>query len=193
MNRQNSPGGRRTDASASRESLNAFDQALLDSCRLLRPPEKLSIAEWADKYGFLSPEGSSKPGKWYTSNAEYQREPMEVLSPGSGFETVVLMWSSQVGKTQIALWFSAFHMEHEPGPILFMEPDEGLAKMVALERINPMIRDCPRLTPLFGKRGAKGAGNDTFSKRYPGGQLNLVWASSPLIPRRPAAALRRLG
>ncbi len=164
---------------SSSESILSFETALLDACIILRPPEKLTIAEWADKYGFLSPEGSSKPGKWYTSNAEYQREPMEVLSPGSGFESVVLMWSSQVGKTQIALWFSAYHMEHDPGPILWMEPDEGLAKMVALERLNPMIRDCPRLTPLFAKNGAKGGGNDTLMKRYPGGQINLVWASSP--------------
>jgi phage terminase large subunit GpA-like protein len=172
---------------SSSESIEAFERSLLDACVLLRPPEKLTIAEWADKYGYLSPEGSAKPGKWYTSNAEYQREPMEVLSPGTGFETVVLMWSSQVGKTQIALWFTAFHMEHDPGPIIFMEPDEGLARMVVQERINPMIRDCPRLAPLFGKQGSKGAGNDIFSKRYPGGQTNFVWASSPLsLAGRPA-------
>lgn len=161
------------------ESLAAFDQALFDACALLRPPEKLSIAEWADKYGYLSSEGSAKPGKFYTSTAEYQREPMEMLSPGSPYETVVQMWSSQTGKTQNALWLTAYHMEHDPAPILFVEPDENLAKTVAKDRIDPMIRDTPVLTPLFGSSKSRGGGNDTLRKQFPGGQLTLVWASSP--------------
>ena len=160
---------------ASEEGIAAFEQAMLDACALMRPPEKLSVADWADKYGVLSAEGSSQPGKWYTSNAEYQREPMDCLSDPN-LQTVVLVWASQVGKTQIALFFCAYGIEHDPGPILFIEPTEDLAKVIVKDRVDPMIRDTPQLKALFE---GKVRGSDTFHKSFPGGQLSMGWANSP--------------
>ncbi len=165
--------------SSSAEGVHSFEQVLFDACALLRPPEKLTISQWADKYAVLSAEGSSRPGKWYTSNAEYQRFPMDLLSPGSPYETVVLMWASQVGKTQIGLHFVAYHMHHDPQPIIFIEPTEDLCKVIVRDRIEPMIRDTPVLTPLFGTRGGRNAGNDTMMKYYPGGSFAMGWANSP--------------
>ncbi len=162
---------------SSAEGLAAFDQALLDACALVRPPERLSLAEWTDKYGMLSSEGSAEPGKFYISNAEYQREPFEVLTPGTPFQSEVLMWGSQIGKTQIALFFTAYHVHHDPAPILFVEPTEDLAKVIVKDRIDPMIRDTPVLQELFRNR-TKGK-SDLFHKPFPGGQISLGWANSP--------------
>ena len=162
---------------SSPEGIASFELALFNACALLRPPEKLTVDQWADKYGMLSSEGSARPGRWSTATAEYQREPMSMLTPGTPFETVVCMWSSQVGKTAIGLWFAAFHIEHDPAPIMFVEPDETLAKTIAKDRIDPMIRDTPVLAPLFGK--TRGTGNDTLRKSFPGGQITFAWASSP--------------
>lgn len=161
---------------SSAEGLDAFDGALLDSCALIRPPESLTISEWADKFGMLSAEGSSMPGKWYTSNAEYQREPMDVLSPGTPWQEVILMWASQVGKTAIVLFLAAYHIEHDPAPILFIEPSEDLCKVISKDRIDPMIRDTPRLKAIFDQQRGK---KDTMHKPFPGGQLTFGWASSP--------------
>lgn len=162
---------------SSSEGLAAFDQMLLDACALMRPPEKLTVAEWADKYGMLSAEGSSQPGKFYVSNAEYEREPMEVLTPGTPWETMVAMWGSQLGKTQLALLLMAYFIDHDPSPILFVEPTEDLAKVIVRDRIDPMIRDTPQLTPLFASR-SKGK-SDLFHKPFPGGQISMGWANSP--------------
>ena len=162
---------------SSPESVSAFQRMIFDACVLFRPPEKLTVAEWADKYLFLSSEYSARPGKYYVSTAEYQREPLEALSPGSGFDEVVQCWSSQTGKSQNAQSLVGYHMHHDPAPILFLEPDENLAKGIAQDRIGPMIRDTPVLAPLFGQ--GKGQGNDTLHKTYPGGQLDIGWASSP--------------
>ena len=162
---------------SSAEGLATFEQVLLDACALLRPPEKLTIAEWADKFGVLSSEGSAEPGKFYISNAEYQREPLESLTPGNGLQTVVLMWSSQVGKTQIGLFFVAYHVQHDPAPILVVEPTEDLAKVIVNDRIKPMIRDTETLRALFASR-SKGK-QDTFHMPFPGGQISMGWANSP--------------
>lgn len=162
---------------SSSEGLAAFDQVLLDACAIMRPPENLTVAEWADKYGMLSSEGSAEPGRFYISNAEYQREPLEMLSPGNGVQSEVLMWGSQIGKTQIGLFFVAYHCHHDPAPILFVEPTEDLAKVIVNDRIKPMIRDTPQLRDLFASR-AKGK-TDTFHMPFPGGQISMGWANSP--------------
>ena len=41
-------------------------ELLKNIIKILKPPEKLSIGEWADKYRYLSPEASAEPGKWKT-------------------------------------------------------------------------------------------------------------------------------
>ncbi|HEY9138043.1 MAG TPA: phage terminase large subunit family protein, partial [Terriglobus sp.] len=155
------------------ESIEAFETMLLDACVLLRPPEKLTVDEWADKYAYLSPEGSAKPGKFYTSTTEYLRGPLRELTPGTKWQTCVMMFGSQLGKTEAGLKLTGFHMHQDPGPILFVEPTEDLCKVIARDRIEPMIRDTPVLTPLFGTKGGRNTGNDTLAKQFPGGRLSF--------------------
>ena len=39
----------------------------------LKPPPKLTVSEWADKYRRMSPEASAGTGRWHTDSAPYQR------------------------------------------------------------------------------------------------------------------------
>ena len=39
---------------------------LMDALRVLKPPENLTVSEWADKYRILSPKDSASPGRWPT-------------------------------------------------------------------------------------------------------------------------------
>ena len=45
-----------------------------------KPPEKLTVDEWADKHRVLSPESSAEPGPWRTSRTPYLREPMRAFN-----------------------------------------------------------------------------------------------------------------
>lgn len=65
--------------------------------KILAPPPKLKVSDWADSYRRLSSESSAEPGKWNTSRAEYQREIMNALNEPET-ERIVLMTSAQVGK-----------------------------------------------------------------------------------------------
>ena len=67
---------------------------------VLKPPPDLTISDWADQNRRLSSEASAEPGQWRTSRAEYQRGIMEAVSDPAT-ETVVIMSSSQVGKTEV--------------------------------------------------------------------------------------------
>jgi len=86
-------------------------KAISAAFRVWQSPPNLKVSEWADTYRYLSPEDSNAPGKWRTDRAEYQRGIMDAFSDPE-VETVVVMTSAQVGKTQILLnvFGSAFFM-----------------------------------------------------------------------------------
>ena len=65
--------------------------------RNLCPIPKLTVSEWADRYRFLSSEGSSEPGRWRTDRAPYQREIMDAFTQ-YGVWKVIVKSCSQVGK-----------------------------------------------------------------------------------------------
>src|SRR5690606_14799718 len=95
----------------------AAKEALRTALTTMRPPPKLTVSQWADRYRRLSPEASAEPGRWVTSRAEYQRGIMDAVSD-SRYEIVAVMTSAQVGKTEILNNVAAFYIGQDPSPIL---------------------------------------------------------------------------
>ena len=82
---------------------------------ILRPPPDLTISDWADANRRLSSEASAEPGQWRTNRAEYQRGIMEAISDAAT-ETVVIMSSAQVGKTEVVNNAVGYHIDQDPAP-----------------------------------------------------------------------------
>lgn len=143
-----------------------------------RPPPKLSVSEWADRSRQLSREASAEPGQWRTSRAEYQRGIMDAMSDAAT-HTVVVMSSSQVGKSEMLLNGIGFHMEQDPAPILFLQPTIEMAETFAKDRIATMLRDTPCLSGLVAEARSKDSANTILHKQFPGGHLTLAGANSP--------------
>ena len=114
----------------------------------LKPRPLINLREWADEYRRLSSESAAEPGRWRTSRVPYMAEPMEVVSLDST-KSMVLMISSQLGKTEFELNVAGFYTHLEPSPILIIQPTEGAAASFSKERIAPMIRDTDVLADLF--------------------------------------------
>src|SRR5690606_31074061 len=72
------------------------------SCREknLTPTPKLNLVEWADTYRYLSPESSSIPGKWKTSNVEAARGPMLAVTDPK-VKKITVMGPTQLLKTEL--------------------------------------------------------------------------------------------
>jgi len=142
------------------------------------PPVLLGVHEWADKYRYLSPESSAEPGKWHTARAEYQRGIMDAVSDPE-VETVVVMSSSQVGKTEIINNIVGYFIQHEPAPILVVQPTDGMGKTWSKDRFSPMIRDTAILKGLIKTSKTKDSGNTILHKLFPGGHITVTGAQSP--------------
>lgn len=145
---------------------------------LLKPPRKLSVSEWADRYRVLSSVNSAEPGSWNTARAEYQREIMNAFSD-SRCEKIVIKSAAQVGKSEILNNCIGYAMYNDPGPIMMVQPTEELAKGYSKERLTPMIQASLALKDLVADSKTRDSGNTILSKVFKGGFLTLVGANAP--------------
>ena len=142
------------------------------------PPENLTVAEWADRFRRLSPESSAEAGPWRTSRTPYLREPMEAFTDPR-VRKIVIVAGSQIGKTECELNCLGYIMDQDPGTVLFVHPTIEDAKKFSRLRVEPMIRDCPRLRRKVHdtERGSKTA-KTVLQKSFPGGMLMLIGSNA---------------
>ena len=156
----------------------------------LRPPAAMTVSEWADEHRILSGKGSAEKGPWRTDRTPYLREPMDCLSPGSPWRRVVLMFGSQMGKTEVVLnWLGAI-IHLWPAPSLLVQPTIDMAKRLNRQRLDPLLSETPVLRELVAPARSRDSGNTMFSKEFRGGLFVLTGANSgSALQSMPAANL----
>ncbi|HEY1502575.1 MAG TPA: phage terminase large subunit family protein [Acidobacteriaceae bacterium] len=159
------------------ESRQALQVAIAVGLNVFRPKPPMTLSVWADEHAYI-PAGSANPGKFSTSIAEYEREPMDIISDPH-YRKVVLVWASQTGKTQLGLNALGYFSHQEPSYMLMIQPTLDRAQEISKTRIAPMIRDSPVLRALFPDPKSRDSGNTLELKEFPGGFLSLVGANSP--------------
>ena len=98
------------------------------------PPPSLKISSWADKYRKLSPESSAEAGQWRTDRAEYQRGIMDSFND-TDIQRIVVMTSSQVGKTEILLNAIGYYIDQDPSPLLVVQPTLQMGQSFSKDRL----------------------------------------------------------
>lgn len=94
-------------------------------------------------------------------------------------ETVVIMSSAQVGKTEIINNVIGYHIQLDPAPILLLQPTLEMAEAWSKDRFAPMLRDTTVLHGLVKDPRARDSGNTLLHKRFPGGHITMAGANSP--------------
>lgn len=148
------------------------------ACLNFKAPENISVSQWADKYRRLSSENSAEAGQWRTSRTPYLREIMDSFSDDRVHRLVVVA-SSQVGKTELLLNLLGYIIDQDPGAIMYALPTLEQAEDFSKRRLAPMIRDT---VPVFKKmaRAKTRDGNNTVRrKKFPGGMLTITGTNSP--------------
>lgn len=134
----------------------------------MRPPENMTVTEWAECKRYLSSEASSEPGLWRTSRTPYLRAIMDAFSDPK-VRHIVFVAASQVGKTEVINNIIGYIIDQNPGSILFVHPTTIDAKDFAKMCIAPMIRDSPALRRKISAPRSRSSGNTILQKTYPGG------------------------
>ena len=155
----------------------------------LRPAENIDVSEWADRYRRLPAESSSEPGQWKTSRTPYLRKVMQCISDIK-VRKVIMMFSAQIGKSEVILNTMGFYAHINPSPILMVQPTVETARDFSKERIAPTIRDTPVLRSLIGAEKTRDSKNTVLKKFFPGGYIAGVGANSPVgLASRPIKIL----
>ena len=153
-----------------------LNAAIAPSVQNFKPPEELTVAEWADKYRRLSSDSAAEGGPWRTSRTPYLKEPMEAFT-NPKIKRLIMVAASQVGKSELELNIIAYIIAQDPGSILYIHPTLDDARKFSRLRVAPMVRDNKILRDRVS--AVKGAGNTVLQKSFPGGMLTLVGTNSP--------------
>ena len=138
----------------------------------MKPPENLTVSEWAEKHRRLSSETAAEPGRWRNTRTPYLREPMDAFTDPR-IRRVVMVAASQVGKSEFINNTIGYIVDQDPGSVLFVHPTTIDAKDYSKLRIAPMVRDCPTLSTKVVAPKSRSSGNTVLQKTYPGGILTL--------------------
>lgn len=146
----------------------------------LRPPPRMSVADWAQARRIVAPEsGSPKPGRWDHATTPYLVEIMEVLSPRHPCREVAFQKCAQVGATAAGENLVGYVIDVEPAPILIVLPSLEEAKKYEKTKLGPMIDATPVLRGKVRMEVSRDEkGSTTSFKRFAGGYCQITGANS---------------
>ncbi|MEC5321114.1 phage terminase large subunit family protein [Brenneria populi subsp. brevivirga] len=154
-----------------------FTRALTKARQDIRPPEPLSLSEWANRYAVLSKETSAQTGKF--RSFAYQDGIMDAFTDPAVTQVTVKK-SARVGYTKILDHVTAYYLSHDPSPILVVQPRVEDAEDYSKTEIMPMLRDTPALAEICPAPKAKDSNQTILKKTFSNGaNLTLTGANSP--------------
>ena len=145
---------------------------IMEALKVLRPPERLTVTQWADKYRILSELDSASPGHWRTSRTPYLKKIMDAFNDIS-IREITFCAGAQLGKTAAEQNMIGYAIAQNPGPMMIVYPTEKLAKFTSEKRLKPMF-ELTETLQHFDKLNSKDL-ELNFGNMY----IALVGANSP--------------
>ena len=122
----------------------------------------------------LSVAESPLGGRWNTDNTPYLRKIMDCFTDTST-EIISFLKPSQVGATEIGINICAYTIDHDPARLLYVMPDEELAKDFSIDRLKKAFET----TPTVAEKLLKAERGKALVTRFQGGFIRLTGAQSP--------------
>lgn len=144
----------------------------------LKPKERLTVSQWADKFRKLSSKTASEPGQWRTSRTPYLKDIMDELSHMVATKKVIVKKSAQVGFTEMGNNWIGYTIDQDPSTIMVVWPALPDVKKNSKLRIDPLIESTPVVRDKISTGKAKDSTNTAMFKDFDGGALILTGANS---------------
>lgn len=142
--------------------------------RALRPPERLTVSEWADRHRSLPP-WVNRPGQWETDWMPPLREIMDCVTDRR-VEKVCAMCAAQIGKTEALLNILGYTFDQDPAMTLVVMSSEDTAKDLAENRVKVMFDCSPTLRALRTGRKTDWRTDVVKTDQM---AVHFAWANSP--------------
>jgi phage terminase large subunit GpA-like protein len=160
-------------ASLSRPARSAFVRTI----RRVRPSERLSLIQWAERHRYVAT--GSRSGPFRADAVPVLRGILEAVDDPSVRE-IVFKKPSQIGWTvTVVLNVIGYLVASAPCAIIALFAKDGAAKRFVREKLDPTIRSTPALMERIPVDKRNDPSNTTDFKGFPGGFLMLAGANSP--------------
>lgn len=147
--------------------------------RAMRPRERLTVSQWADRHRILTSKQAGETGRWRTSRNPMLREIMDALSVHSSVREISVMKSSQVGVTETSVNWIGYIVEHAHYPAMVLMPTLDARDTWKAQKLNPLLTDTACIKEILGALKSRDATNSKDMIDYPGGILFLAGGNSP--------------
>lgn len=144
-----------------------------NSLDYLKPPENMTVSEWAGRYRVLDSKTSAEPGPWSNERTPYLTGIMDEFT-NYGTEEIIFVKPTQVGGTEALLNMLGYVIHQDPAPTEIVYPTEGLAKSVSEKRIQPFLESTPGLKEKYDPSGTD------LEPKLTDMYLKIVGANSPV-------------
>lgn len=115
------------------------------SLDIMRVPEPIPCADWADQNFYLSPESSNMSGLWKT--APDQRAILNAMG-SDAIEKVDFFKPTRYGGTKMDIATQFYFIAHKRRNGCFYQPTDGDSDEFVKSEIQPQIRDCEAVSQL---------------------------------------------
>jgi len=152
---------------------NEWPEWISASLQVLKPPEKLTVSEWADRFRILDSKTSAEPGPWSTDRTPYLRSIMDAFTDAR-IEEIVFVKPTQVGGTEALNNMFGYVVAQDPSPALVVYPMLDLAEYTSKNRIQPMVKLSPALSERYRDEDSK-----VLELQFDGMYAVIAGANSP--------------
>lgn len=144
-----------------------------EALRYLRPPENITVSEWAEKYRMLDSKTSAISGPWRNEKTPYLKDIMDELL---NYETeeIIFCKCTQVGGTEAMQNMLGYIIQQDPSPTMIVYPTDKLAESISDNRIRPMLAACKPLKKLYRRNASA-----KLELQFDGMYLTLAGSNSP--------------
>lgn len=162
-----------------------LEEMISETAATVRPPERLTVAEAAEKYRRLNNPGAYV-GPWRNAMAPYLVEPQEVLTSHE-FTGEIFVGPAQAGKTDMYLNWQAHSVVCDPADMMLIEKSQTAARDFSKRRIDRLHRH----TPIVAERLVQHRNSDNvFDKQYSSGMMvTLSWPAINELSGKPIPRL----
>lgn len=166
-------------------SSESLESIIVQSAAAARPPERMTVAEAAEKYREINNPGSYV-GPWKNETTPYLVEPMNVLT-STHFTGMVFVGPAQCGKTDMFPNWLAYSAKADPADMMLIQTAKDTARDFSIRRIDRLHRQSPQIGAMM----SGGTDDDNvFDKQYSSGMmLSLAWPSINHLSGKPIPRL----
>lgn len=147
----------------------------------LRPPERLTVSQAAEKYRLLNNPGAYV-GPWKNGTVPYMTEVMDTLD-SRDYSATVFAGPAQCGKTDIILNWLLHSVICQPSDFILYQTSQSVARDFSKRRVDRLHRHSPEMGNRLSPRKDD---NNVFDCMYKSGMLfTLSWPTINELSGRP--------